>query len=173
MVIETKKLIIRKYTPLDLMELYSLLSDPITMSHYPKPYDLDGAKRWLNWCINSYEKYGFGLWALELKDGNVFIGDCGLSMQNIDGEILPEIGYHIKKKYWRNGYAHEAASAVRDWAFKNTEFKALYSYMTTSNIGSYKTAESIGLTRIKEYLDEGIPHYVYQILKTEVKNNDC
>ena len=165
MVIETERLIIRKYNSDDLMELYSLLSDPITMSHYPKPYDLDGAKRWLNWCMTSYEKYGFGLWALELKKGNVFIGDCGLSMQNIDGEILPEIGYHIKKEYWRLGYGKEAASAVRDWAFKNTDFKALYSYMTTSNIGSYKTAESIGMKKIKEYIDGDEHLLVYSISK--------
>lgn len=43
------------------------------------------------------------------------IGDCGITIQNIDGELLPEIGYHIHKDFWRQGFATEAATAVRDW----------------------------------------------------------
>ena len=42
------------------------------------------------------------------------IGDCGITIQNIDGELLPEIGYHIHKDFWRQGFATEAAAAVRD-----------------------------------------------------------
>ena len=146
-------------------ELYSLLSDPITMSHYPKPYDENETKRWIDWCINSYKNNGFGLWALVLKETNTFIGDCGLSMQNIDGESLPEIGYHIKKEYWRRGFANEAATAVKEWAFANTSFETLYSYMTKDNIGSYKTAESIGMKKIKEYIDGDEHLLVYSISK--------
>ena len=165
MKIETKRLILREYTLDDFDELYSLLSDPITMSHYPKPYDENGTKRWIDWCINSYKNNRFGLWALVLKETNTFIGDCGLSMQNIDGESLPEIGYHIKKEYWRNGYAKEAATAVKEWAFANTDFETLYSYMTKDNIGSYKTAESIGMRKIKEYIDGDEHLLVYSISK--------
>ena len=44
-----------------------------------------------------------------LKETGEFIGDCGITLQNIDGEILPEIGYHIHKKYWMYGFAKEAA----------------------------------------------------------------
>ena len=168
MIIETKRLILREYTMDDLEELYKILSCPITMSHYPKPYDYEGAKRWINWCINSYKTNGFGLWAMILKETNTFIGDCGLSLQNIDGEICPEIGYHIYKDYWRNGYGKEAAEAVKEWAFKNTNYETLYSYMTISNIASYKTAEAIGMKRIKEYktIDEEL--YVYSISKQKL-----
>ena len=165
MIIETKRLILRQYTLDDFDDLYELLSDPITMKHYPKPYDKEGTLRWINWCINSYEKYGFGLWALILKETNEFIGDCGLSMQNIDNEILPEIGYHIKKEFWQQGYAKEAASAVKNWAFTNTSFNTLYSYMTKENIGSYKTAKSIGMKRIKEYTNDNETLLVYSITK--------
>ena len=83
MVIETKRLILREYTQKDFNDLYLILSDPITMSHYPKPYDMEETRRWINWCINSYKTYGFGLWAIVLKETNTFIGDCGLSMQLI------------------------------------------------------------------------------------------
>ena len=165
MVIETNRLILREYNLDDFKDLYSLLSDPITMSHYPKPYDENGTRRWINWCMESYKKVGFGLWAIILKDSNTFIGDCGLSIQNIDGQLLPEIGYHIKKEYWRNGYAKEAALAVKEWAFNNTNYDTLYSYMTKDNIASYKTAESIGMKFVKEYNDDGEPHLVYCIKK--------
>ena len=165
MIIETERLILREYTWDDFIDLYKILSCPITMSYYPKPYDEEGTKKWINWCLNSYKNEGFGLWAVCLKDSNKFIGDCGLSIQNIDGEKLPEIGYHINKNYWKKGYAKEAANAVKKWAFENTKYETLYSYMNKENVASYKTAESIGMKRIKEYQDEFETLLVYCIKK--------
>ena len=150
---ETQRLILREYTEGDFDALYALLSDPFTMQHYPKPYDENGARRWLSWSLDNYEKHGFGWWALERKETGEFIGDCGVTMQNIDGEILPEIGYHIHRDHWRRGYGKEAAAAVRDWFFRNTQFDTLYSYMTTANIPSRSTAASVGMTHIKQYTD--------------------
>lgn len=63
-----------------------------------------------------------------------------MTIQSIDGELLPEIGYHIHKRYWRKGFGSEAARAVRDWAFENMEYNCLYSYMKYTNVGSYSTA---------------------------------
>ena len=76
------------------------------------------------------------------------------------GEILPEIGYHIRRDRQRRGYASEAARAVRDWAFQNTDYPALYSYCKHTNAASIKTAESIGMRFDREYPDEvnGITH---------------
>ena len=153
MVLETERLILRRYTPADFAGLYEILSDPETMAHYPKPYDEARVWRWINWSLDNYEKYGFGLWAMELKATGEFIGDCGLTMQNIDGEVLPEIGYHIHKNHWRRGYASEAARAVRDWAFTNRDFDRLYSYMTEGNIASWSTAAAAGLKWVKSYHD--------------------
>ena len=56
-----------------------------------------------------------------MKGTGEFIGDCGISIQNIDGEMLPEIGYHIHKRYWRKGFGKEAARAARDWVFEHTD----------------------------------------------------
>ena len=168
MIIETERLILREYTQDDFKELYEILSDPVTMQHYPKPYDEAGTKRWLDWSLNNYATYGFGLWAVILKETGTFIGDCGLTMQPIDGQQLPEIGYHIHKAHWRRGYAKEAAKAVRDWAFENRNFDTLYSYMHHTNVASYSTAQAVGMQRIKEYTDEkdGIL-YVYAITRSQ------
>lgn len=162
-ILETERLVLREYVQSDFDALYAILSDPETMRHYPKPYDKDGTQRWLNWSFENYRKYGFGLWAIELKESGAFIGDCGITMQPIDGSWLPEIGYHVNKHHWRRGYAKEAARAVRDWCFTHTDFDAVYSYMTASNVASYSTAASVGMTRIKQYDDDGVPHFVYRL----------
>lgn len=108
------------------------------------------------------------LWAVVLKETGEFIGDCGLTIQNIDGESLPEIGYHIHKKYWRKGFGSEAAKAVRDWAFENTKYDCLYSYMKYTNIGSYSTAVANGMKKVKEYPDEKNEiSYAYAITRKE------
>ena len=82
------------------------------------------------------------------------IGDCGLTLQNINGEMLPEIGFHIRRDCQRKGYAKEAARAVRDWAFRNTDYPALYSYCKYTNEPSFRTAESIGMRFACEYPDD-------------------
>ena len=167
-ILETARLVLRTYTFDDFNALYAILSDAETMRHYPKPYDEERTMRWIAWSMNNYQTYGFGLWAIELKESGEFIGDCGITMQNIDGELLPEIGYHICKDYWRQGYAKEAASAVRDWLFEHTDFDAVYSYMNHTNVASYSTAASVGMKRIKEYTDsQGMVCYVYRLLRSE------
>lgn len=166
MIIETQRLRLREYRTEDFEALLEILSDAETMQHYPKPYDAYGTRRWIQWNLDNYQRYGFGLWAIELKETGRFIGDCGLTMQNIDGQQLPEIGYHIHKSHWRKGYAGEAARAVRDWAFENTDFDCLYSYMNASNRASSATAVSAGMAKIKEYnaSDESL-HYVFAITR--------
>lgn len=168
MIIETERLILREYNYEDFNDLYEILSDRETMEHYPKPYDEKGVRGWIRWNIENYAKYGFGLWAVVLKETGKMIGDCGITIQNIDGDLLPEIGYHIHKNYWRKGFGSEAARAVRDWAFENTEYDRLYSYMKYTNIGSYSTASAIGMKKVKEYPDEiDTVTYVYAITREE------
>ena len=170
MVMETSRLIIREYTQKDFDALYEILSDGETMKYYPKPYDEKGVQRWIDWCLDSYGKNGFGLWALELKETGVFIGDCGISMQKIDGVWLPEIGYHVHKQYWRQGYAKEACAAVKNWLFENTAFDTAYSYMNRDNIPSRATAAANGMTEIKSYHDGEEFLCVYAITREEWKN---
>ena len=82
------------------------------------------------------------------------IGDCGLTMQIIDGQIRPEIGYHIRADHQRQGFAKEAACAVRNWAWKYTPFRAIYSYMKAENLPSIRTAMAYGCEYAGEFRDE-------------------
>lgn len=153
-ILETKRLFLREMTMSDLDALFAVLGDKEIMQHYPYSFDEERVRSWIERNMNRYKEDGFGLWAVCLKDTGEMIGDCGLTLQNIDGTMLPEIGYHIRKDQQRKGYAKEAAAAVRDWAFQNTEYPALYSYCKYTNVGSFKTAESIGMHFEKEYEDE-------------------
>ena len=152
MKIETKRLVLREMTEDDFDALYAILSDPETMKYYPKPYDENGVNRWIAWCRDSYAKHGFGLWAVTLN--GAFIGDCGISMQPINGQWLPEIGYHICKDHWRKGYASEAAAACIRVAFEAFGFPAVYSYMNADNEPSWRTAMKNGMTLVDEYADD-------------------
>lgn len=170
-ILETERLLLREYTMADFDALYQILSDPETMRHYPAPYDADGTRRWITWSLDNYRQHGFGLWAVVLKETGAFIGDCGLTLQNIDGDQLPEIGYHIHKSFWRRGYAKEAARAVRDWAFRHTRYDVLYSYMKDTNVGSWSTARTNGMKKVKEYPDtDNTISYVYTITREEWEN---
>ena len=154
MIFETDRLILRPITQDDFDNWYEILSDAETMQHYPAPYDAAGVQRWIDWTLNNYEQYGFGLWAVILKENGKFIGDCGITMQNIHGMQLPEIGYHIHKAHWRKGYASEAARKCMEYAFEALHFPAVYSYMSAANVASYGVALKNGMKFIEEYTDE-------------------
>lgn len=166
MIIETERLYLREMNENDFNDLYEVLSDSDIMRHYPYTFDEDRVHKWIDTNIERYKVFGFGLWAVCLKDNKKMIGDCGLTMQNINGFIRPEIGYHIRADQQRKGYAKESAGAVRDWTFENTPFRTLYSYMKTANIASSKTAESIGMNFIGKYTDdEGDETSMYAVMR--------
>ena len=121
--------------------------------------------------MENYSNYGFGLWGVVLRECNFLIGDCGLTMQNINGSLEPEIGYHINRKYTGKGYATEAARACRNYAFDILKLPKLYSYMKYTNIASAKVAEKNGMKLVNELKDEknGITK-VYAITIEEYKS---
>ncbi len=153
MILETERLFLREMNRDDYDALYAVLADPVNMQHYPCTFDGERVRDWIERNRERYEKDGFGLWAVCLRDTGEVIGDCGLTLQNMDGECFPEIGYHIRRDCQRKGYAKEAAEAVRDWAFQNTDFPALYSYCKYTNTASIRTALSIGMRHDHDYPD--------------------
>ena len=154
MIIETERLLLREMDGNDFDALYEVLADADIMQHYPYTFDENRVRNWIQRNIERYRIFGFGLWAVCLKETGEMIGDCGLTLQLIDGRIKPEIGYHIRTNKQRNGYAKEAAIAVRDWTFNNTPFQIIYSYMKYTNEPSVKTAISYGCKQVGEYKDD-------------------
>ena len=171
MKIDTERLFLREMTSEDFNALYAVLADSDIMQHYPYTFDEARVKNWISKNIERYHVFGFGLWAACLKSTGEMIGDCGLTMQNIGGTILPEIGYHIAKAHQHQGFAKEAAQAVRDWAFTHTTFGLVYSYMKKANTPSSATARANGMTLLNEFIDdEGEQTVVYGIRREEWQN---
>lgn len=153
MILETQRLILREMDPNDFDALYAVLADSDITEHYPYSFDETRVRNWITRNMARYSKDGFGLWAVVLKETGEMIGDCGITMQNIHGTMLPEIGYHIRKDRQRRGYASEAAAACIRYAFENYAFPAVYSYMKYSNIPSQRTAMKNSMTFLEEYED--------------------
>lgn len=151
--IETPRLFLRDMTDEDFSALYAVLADSDIMQHYPYSFDEKRVRNWIRRNQERYRVYSFGLWAVCLRDSGEMIGDCGLTMQDINGFIRPEIGYHLRADRQHHGYATEAAAAVRDWAFENTPFQHLFSYMHEANTPSAAVARRIGMTLVERYED--------------------
>ena len=163
-VIETERLILRELTIRDREELAKILSDPDSMKFYPAPFSHKKVETWIKWNIGNYIKYKHGLWAVILKEGNVFIGDCGITMQEIEDKKLPELGYHIKKQYCGKGYATEAAGACIEYAFTELDYDTLYTYTKHDNIPSLRVAEKNGMKFVKYFEKEVMGEAVREIL---------
>ena len=166
--IETNRLILREMTEEDYDALYAVLADSDIMQHYPYTFDETRVRGWISRNQERYKIFGFGLWAVVLKEIGEMIGDCGLTMQLIGGQIKPEIGYHIRGDQQRKGYATEAARACRDWTFRNTPFNVIYSYMKYTNVPSSATAMANGMRLVEEFEDdENSVTKVYAITREE------
>ena len=152
--IETERLFLREMVEDDFEALRRVLGDAQIMRHYPYEFDDARIRSWIARNRERYSIFGFGLWAVCRKDTGEMIGDCGLTMQIIDDQIRPEIGYHIRADHQRQGFAKEAARAVRDWTFEHTPFRSVYSYMKAENIPSIRTAMAYGCEYAGEFLDE-------------------
>lgn len=118
-VLETPRLLLRELTAADFGALYDTLTDSDIMRHYPYTFDERRVRGWISKSIERYRDFGFGLWAVVLKETGGMIGDCGITMQFINSRIKPEIGYHLHHDWQKRGYAREAARVCRDWAFEH------------------------------------------------------
>jgi RimJ/RimL family protein N-acetyltransferase len=167
-VLQTARLLLREFTPQDADALALVLSDPKTMRYYPVPYDRTGVEQWIERNRQRYRDDGVGLWAMELtktpdSEFHKIIGDCGIILQEVEGERLYEIGYHLRRDFWGQGLATEAAIACRDWAFAHLKADRLISLIRPENLASCRVAERTGMTVWKEVNWRGLVHYVYSI----------
>jgi RimJ/RimL family protein N-acetyltransferase len=140
------------------------------MRHYPAPVDRIGVKEWIERNRRRYAEDGVGLWAMVLKSSEKMIGDCGIIRQQVDGESLYEIGYHLRRDVWRQGLATEAAVACREWGFANLPVDRIISLIRPENLPSCRVAERNGMTIWKEVPWRGLHHYVYSVTRTGCKN---
>jgi len=161
-IIETSRLYLRQLIIQDISNLSLVLSDKESMRYYPHALSNEEVEKWIERNIERYNNDGFGLWAVIRKADNQFLGDCGITLQNIDGDILPEIGFHIIKTYCNKGYATEAAEACKKYAIDVLGFKSIYSYSEVGNKASQRVSSKIGMTRVRTFKKDGTEKVVYE-----------
>lgn len=148
-IIETERLMIREMVPSDLDALCRILCDEEVMrAAYESAFSIEEAQGWLNRHLKRYSEYGFGLWAVVLKETNEMIGQCGLTMQCWREKEILEIGYLFQKAYWHKGYATEAAIACKEYAFSVLNAGSVYSIIRDTNIASQNVAVRSGMNII-------------------------
>jgi [ribosomal protein S5]-alanine N-acetyltransferase len=163
MQLETKRLILREFSLNDVDDLLEVLSDPIAMQFYPKPFDRQMTQTWIERNMQSYIRHGFGLWALILKASGQLIGDCGLVAQKVDDSDAVEIGYHVRRVLWGQGFATEAAQACREYGFNQLDCNRLISLINPENIASRRVAEKNGMRLIKQMTWKDRPTCLYAV----------
>ncbi len=167
-ILQTQRLSLRKFVPEDVNALAAILCDPETMRYYPVSFDYAAVVDWIVRNRARYVNDGYGLWAMILNSTGELIGDCGLVCQTVDGTDQVEIGYHVRRNQWGQGYATEAARACRDYGFANLKVDKLVSLIRPENIASCRVAEKNGMTIWKEVTRVNLLHYVYAIKRNQI-----
>ena len=162
-ILETPRLLLRELTPDDAEAIARIICDRETMRYYPAPFTRADADEWIARNQRRYQSSGHGLWAVVLKTSAEVIGDCGVTLQQVEGEDLPEVGYHLRRNMWGQGFATEAARACFDWGFQHLPAEFLISLIRPENAPSRRVAERNGLTVWKQVVRQGLLHDVFRI----------
>ena len=167
MILETQRLYLREMNQADFDSLCKILQDEETMYAYEGAFSDEEAQEWLDRQISRYRKWNFGLWAVNLKETDEMIGQCGLTMQQWKETEVLEIGYLFNRAYWHKGYATEAAKACKRYAFEVLKAEEVCSIIRDTNTASAKVAVRNGMTKTdawtKHYKGVEMPHYRYVI----------
>jgi ribosomal-protein-alanine N-acetyltransferase len=169
-ILETKRLMLRRLVMDDLDELFMLYSDPEIRKYYPEGVlTYEETKEELEWFLNGHPRHPeLGLWATIHKETGQFIGRCGLLPWNIDDVLEVEVAYLINKSYWRQGLATEAAMGILQYGFEQLNLTRLICLVDPGNIASQKVAEKMGMTLEKKVdgIDgDNFPTLIYAINK--------
>jgi RimJ/RimL family protein N-acetyltransferase len=141
----TKRLCLRPLQPEDLSDFQRLHSDPAVTRYLAPTRPLSAAEsfRLFAQVLGHWQLRGYGYWAITLTDTS-FIGVVGLWFP--EGWPGVEIGWRLGPAFWGNGYALEAASAVRDFAFQTLELPEIISIIRADNAASVRLAERLGMS---------------------------
>lgn len=163
-VLETERLILRPFTLDDIPA-----SQAMNLDAEVSKYTGDGGvvskeeieRRIKENVLGDYKKYGYGRLAVELKNGEKFIGFCGLKY--IPEDTAVDLGYRLMKKYWGKGLATEASQACLDYGFHTLKLKRITAMVVPDNKGSINVLEKLGFAFEKEVMEDGELAWVYDI----------
>lgn len=171
-IIETPRLLLREMTPADRPDLCMILQDKEVMYAYNGPFSDEEVNGWLERQTGRYREWGYGLWAVVLKQTGEMIGQCGVTRQLWNGEEMLEVGYLFRHSHWHQGYATEAARACMEYAFNVLGASEVCSIIRDNNIPSQRVALRNGMRKaegvmVKHYRGAEMPHWLYLTTREE------
>jgi len=149
-IIETDRLILRRFDLSDLDEFAPIMADADVMRFSKSgPWTRERTEEFLQQCQVDYSeaRWGYGRLAAVQKTDQRVIGFAGLArFDDVDGSPEVEIGYRLHPEFWGRGLGTEAAAASRDHGFGDLGMTRLISLIQPENVASVRVAEKIGMS---------------------------
>jgi RimJ/RimL family protein N-acetyltransferase len=149
-VIETERLVLRKPRPEDAADLAVAYADPEVVRFIGDGSTAtlaeveEGIAQWLE----RWDTWGLSLFSLERREDGRVVGRAGFLLWDPEtwevGGSETELGWLLGREHWGQGYATEAALALRDWALGERGLTRLISLIQHENVRSARVAERIG-----------------------------
>lgn len=162
--IETNRLVLRSWKAADY-NLFALMNaDKEVMKYFPNPLEKEQTIRFVEERIKPHFKtYGYGVYAVELKTLQRFIGFCGFMHPQFESFFTPciEIGWRIDKRFWNMGYATEAAQACLHFGFTVLKFSDVFSFTSIHNKASERVMQKIGMQKTGTFMHPSITENSY------------
>jgi RimJ/RimL family protein N-acetyltransferase len=145
----TERLSMRRWRPGDRAPFAAINADARVMELMPDTLTRSESDAYLDGIERHFDEHGFGLWALQLRDGGELIGLAGLNTVAFEAHFTPavEIGWRLARPAWGNGYASEAARAALRFGFERAGLPEIVSMTTELNLRSQAVMERIGMSR--------------------------
>lgn len=151
-VVETERVILRKFTRADAKFIVTLVNTPGWLQFIGDrniKTEAHAIAYLENGPLKSYEVPGFGLSMVELKQDNIPIGMCGLlKREHLDH---PDIGFAFLPEYSGKGYALEIVKATLMFAKKQLNIHQVLAIVMPSNTQSIKLLEKAGMKFMKTF----------------------
>jgi len=145
----TERLLIRPFRDDDATALHEVFGSPEVMKWTPSPPSKDVAETAerlaRTMAFTARQPAGFGLWALELKGSNEFLGQVGLFPVEGKGPEV-EVAYELAPRVWGHGYATEAARALIDYGFREMQLQRVVALILPANTRSRNVASKCAMT---------------------------
>ena len=165
-VLETKRLVLRWFTPDDALFIYELLNQPAWKQYIgDRGIDSVGAARDYiqTTLLASYHRHSFGLFAVELKLHNALVGMCGLIKRDALNDV--DIGFALLSRFEGQGLAYEAAQATLDYSRTTLGLDRVVAITSLDNERSAQLLERLGMRyeSMIRFFDTSEPHRLYAI----------
>jgi RimJ/RimL family protein N-acetyltransferase len=160
-VFETDRLVLRRLTEEDAPFILRLLNEPSFLEHVGDRgvRNLADARQYiLSGPMASYERHGFGLFLVEVKEGGAPIGICGLLKRDVLDEV--DLGFAFVPESWSKGYAFESATATLAYAHDVQHLKRVVAITSQDNVASIGLLVKLGFYFERMVLMPGDRHEV-------------